>query len=79
MPTPGSPTTATTWPCPASRLLERLAELLQLGVAADEARQPPRGGRLQPRARRPGSGQLVDLDGSASPLTGTGPSGLTST
>ena len=69
---------ATTWPWPA-RPLERLAELLQLGVAPDEAGQPAGGGRLEPRPRGAGPDQLVDLDGVARPLTGTGPRGLTST
>ena len=63
LPTPGSPTTATTWPCAApARLLQRPAELLQLGVAADELREPARGGGLQPRARGAGPDELVDLD-----------------
>ena len=61
------------------RAPERLAELLQLGVAPDEAGQPARGRRVEPRARRPGAGQLVDLDRRLEPLDRHRPSGLTST
>src|SRR5262245_62902418 len=43
-------------------------ELLKLGVAADEPRQAPLGGRLQAGARWTGSCHLVDLDGFAQPL-----------
>ena len=71
---------ATTWPWPLARPVEGLAELLQLGVAADEAREPA---RAPPRARRertaPAPISSKTSTGSPSPLTGTGPSGFTST
>src|SRR5262249_25223110 len=44
------------------------AGLVKLGVAADDPRQPPRGGRLQAGARWTGSCHLVDLDGFVQPL-----------
>ena len=44
------------------------AELLQLGVAADEPRQPPPGGRLQAGPRRARPRHLVDLHGVGEPL-----------
>jgi hypothetical protein len=42
-----------------ARELLRPAELLQLGVAADEARQPAPGGRLQAGPGRAGSRRLL--------------------
>jgi hypothetical protein len=44
------------------------AELLHLGIAADEARQPAPGGRLEAGARRAGPRHLVDLHGVGEPL-----------
>ena len=44
------------------RLLPRRAQLLQLGAAADEARQAAGRRRLQPRAHRLGAGQLIGVD-----------------
>ena len=44
------------------------AELLQLGVAADEPRQPAPGGRLQAGPRRARPRHLVDLHGVGEPL-----------
>ena len=41
---------------------QRLAELVQLARAPHEAGQPARRRRVEPRAPRPGAGQLVDLD-----------------
>ena len=63
---------------PQAGPVEGAAELLQLGVAADEAREPPprprpRGGCE--RRRLPASSNTST--GSPSPLTGTGPSGFT--
>jgi hypothetical protein len=40
---------------------ERAADLLDLGVAADEPRQSPRGGRVEPGPLRARSGECVDL------------------
>ncbi len=81
LPTPGSPTSATTCPWPCLRLLERLAELIELAAAADEAGQPARGRRLEPRSRpRPapissktstGSGEPLDRRPGRSDLTWT--------
>src|SRR5215470_13731679 len=49
---------------PVSRAgpLEGSAEHLDLGVPADEPREPPPRGGLQSRARRADAGDLVDLD-----------------
>ena len=44
-----------------SRSLQRLAKLLDLSVAPDEAREAARGRGLQPRARRSRAGNLIDL------------------
>ena len=52
-PTPGSPTMATTWPCPLRRAAERLAELLELPVPAHEPGQPPRRRRGSRERRGP--------------------------
>ena len=46
---------------PVVREDERPVELLDLGVAADEARQSPRGGSVEPGPLRARSGELVDL------------------
>ena len=64
---------------PVAGAAQRLAKLIQLARAPHEAGQPSRRRRVEPRAPRPGAGQLVDLDGRLSPFTGTGPSGVTST
>ena len=50
LPTPGSPTTAATWPRPCRDLLDGAEELLDLGVPADERREPARNGGVKPRA-----------------------------
>ena len=63
LPTPGSPTMATTWPCPAAGSAERLTELLQLRLPPDEAGETPGRGGMEPGPQRPGPGQLVHLDG----------------
>ena len=47
---------------PGAGALQGLAELLQLRVAPDEAREAAGGGRLQPRAHGPGADDLEDLD-----------------
>ena len=52
----------------AARLLGGGPELIHLGVAAHEAGEAARGGRLQPRARGAGPDQLVDFNGLAQPL-----------
>ncbi len=57
--------------------VEGAAELLQLGVAADEAREPPRGRGLEAGAAAPAPTSSNTSTGSPSPLTGTGPSGVT--
>jgi hypothetical protein len=44
------------------------AKLLQLGVAADEPREPAPGGRLQAGPRRASARHLVDLDRVSEPL-----------
>src|SRR5438132_14196800 len=44
------------------------AELLQLGVPADEPGEPAPGSRLQTGPRRPRPSHLVDLDGLDEPL-----------
>ena len=46
---------------PIVREGERPAHLLDLGVAADEPRQSPRGGRVEPGPLRGRSGERVDL------------------
>ena len=63
LPTPGSPDDGRHLAVPLPRLLQRAAELLDLGVAAHEAGEPAGGGRLEPGAHGAGPGQLVDLDG----------------
>ena len=55
---------------------ERLAELLDLGLPPDEAREPARGGGLEPRAQRARPQHLVDLDGRLQALDRHRPSGL---
>ena len=57
--------------------LERLAKLLELGLAADEARRDRGGGACRRDApdRRPAP--RTPRAASASPFTGTGPSDLT--
>jgi hypothetical protein len=44
-----------------TRLTQHPAQIVDLGVAAHEAREPPDGRGLQPRARHSRPGQLVDL------------------
>ena len=58
---------------PGGGPLERLAQLLQLGVPPDEARQAARGGRGQPGAAGSGPDQLVDLDRGVQTLHGHRP------
>ena len=53
--------------------LLRATELLQLGVAADEACQPPPGDRLEPGAHRPSACNLVGLHRLAQPPDGHRP------
>ena len=72
MPTPGSPTTATTWPWPGRGPLHGLAELIQFAVAADKARQPPGGGGVQPRAHGPGAEEFAHLHRRGQALHGHG-------
>ena len=52
---------ATTWPRPSAGELLRAAKLLQLEVAADEARQATSGGGLEARSCGAGARHLVDL------------------
>ena len=62
LPTPGSPTTATTLSVPQGRSVEGIPELLQLRVPADEAREAaPRCG-FEAGAGGVGSHQLEHLD-----------------
>jgi hypothetical protein len=49
-------------PLPAARLVERVPDLLDLGVASHEAREAPRARRLQARAGRGGGHQLEGED-----------------
>jgi hypothetical protein len=58
------------------RKLLGAAELLQLGVAADEARQPTPGGRLQASPRRTCPRHLVDVHVLRKALHGHGPKRL---
>ena len=53
---------------PRPGALQRLTELLQLAVAADEAGEAAGGGRLQPRAHGPCADQLVHLHRLGQPL-----------
>ena len=48
---------------PRGGAAERLAKLLDLGLAPDEAGEPPGGGGLEPRTQRARPEHLVDLDG----------------
>ena len=57
------------------RVPERLPELLQLGVAPDEARQPPGRGCPEPRPHQTEPRELVYLDGIHQPLQGHRPEG----
>ncbi len=54
-------------------LVDRAAELLDLGVATHKGREPARGGGLEPRAHGADPGELVDLDGAGQALHGHGP------
>ena len=67
-PTPGSPTTATTWPWPAPARSQRVAELLQLRRPTDEAREPAPCRGLEAGARGASADQLEHLDRLAEPL-----------
>ena len=68
LPTPGSPTRATTCPCPLAGQLHRAVDLIHLGAAPHEPGQAARGHRLQPRAGAPGADELEDLDRRRQPL-----------
>ena len=57
-------------------LAEHPAQVLDLGVAADEAREAPERRRLQARARLSRSRQLEDLDRVRESLHGDGPERL---
>jgi len=46
----------------ATGLLERLAELIDLGIATDETGQPPRYRRLQSRTGTAGAHDLVNVN-----------------
>src|SRR5215472_10186595 len=66
LPTPGSPTTPTTWPRPVPA--RSRADLLHLGTAADKAREPaPRCG-LKSGAGSAGPHKLEHLDRLGEPL-----------
>jgi len=58
---------------------ERPADLLDLGVSADEPGQSPRGGRVEAGPLRARSGERVDLHGLRQALTATGPRAATCT
>jgi hypothetical protein len=60
-------------------LAEDPAEVLDLRVAADEAREAPEGRRLQPRRAVPAPVSSKISIGSERPFTGMGPNDLTST
>ena len=53
LPTPGSPTTRDDLAVAGAGLLEGPAELLELGIAPDEPREPARRRGLKARARGP--------------------------
>ena len=57
---------------PGASLLEALAELLDLGVPADEAGEPAGRRGLQARSQRADPGELVDLDRGGQALHGHG-------
>ncbi len=60
----------------ASGASERQAQLLQLRLAPDEARETPRGRRSKPRPLRSGPHYLVDLNGRFEALHGHRPERL---
>ncbi len=57
-------------PVPGTGALQDVAQLVDFGVAADEAREPPRRGCLESGPRRPRSHELVDLDLLPQPFDG---------
>ena len=65
---PGSATTPTTASTSLFGLLERLLEQLHLLGSADEARETPLPGEVEPRARRARADQLEHPDRAARPL-----------
>src|SRR4029453_4464827 len=62
LPTPGSPTTATTWPCPAPAASRACRRLSTFACRPDEGRRAGGRGRLQPRAHGARADDLKDLD-----------------
>jgi hypothetical protein len=48
---------------PVVREGQRPADLLDLGISADEPRQSPRGGRVEPGPQRARSGERIDFHG----------------
>ena len=80
MPTPASPTSATTWPCPAPACARACVQRRQLRLPRPTKRVSPRAAAACKRRRTalaPTSSKTST--GSASPLTGTGPRALTCT
>ena len=67
---------ATICPRPARAWSEHLSEVLDLRIAADEAREPPLRRRLEPRPRCPRARQLENLDRVREPLHRDGPERL---
>ena len=64
---------ATTWRATSASLLEHSAQVLDLGVATDEAREAPERRRLKARPRRSRPRQLKNLDRIGESLHGDRP------
>ena len=69
-PTPGSPMTATTWPCARLRAIECLLEELELVRTPHETRETAGSRRLEARSGGLGRHQLEHVDGLGQSLDG---------
>ena len=67
-PTPGSPTIATTWPCPSAARPSASRSCSSSASRPTKRREPPRGRRGEPRAPGPRARQLVGLHRRRQPL-----------
>src|SRR6266542_5518802 len=76
LPTPGSPTTATTSPRPCRTPSSAAWSPLHLCIAPDEAAQAPKGGGLKPRSHLARSDHVENLDGGLETLHRHGAKGL---
>ena len=77
LPTPGSPTTATTWPCP-TLARSRAPRSCSSSAFRPTKRVSPRRAAASRRVRAaPAPTRSNTSTGSLSPLIGTGPSGVT--